>query len=106
MNAKIRLKNKVKVLFNSCSEELKKTTAIGKKMFMASKTNTELHESYEELGMLIYKMSKEERVDISEKKVTDLILRIDSLEEEIRQIELEVQKLKVASGPEDISKNS
>ena len=31
-----------------CQDELKKTTEIGKKMISASKTNSELHELYED----------------------------------------------------------
>lgn len=106
MTGKNRFRSKVKVLFDSCREEIEKTTSLGKKMLNASRTNSELHETYEELGLHIYKGLKESSLDVSSMKVRELVKRIDMLEEELRLIEEEVRKIKVASGPEDISRQS
>lgn len=75
-------------------------------MLTASRTNSELHETYEELGTLVYKGLKEDSLNLTGAKARDLVKRIDMLEEELKMIEEEVRKIKVASGPEDISRNS
>jgi hypothetical protein len=44
--------SKFQEILQTCQDEVKRTTEIGKKMLSASKTNTSLHEAYEELGHL------------------------------------------------------
>lgn len=104
MSTRHKIKSKVKVLLSSSLEEIKKTTSIGKKMLLASKTNTDLHQTYEDLGHLVYQQIKSGELEWNHRKAQDLVKHIDILEEELREIEEEVKKLKVASGPEDISK--
>jgi hypothetical protein len=106
MTGKNRFRSKVKVLFDSCRDEIEKTTNLGKKMLTASRTNSELHATYEELGQYIYKGLKENSLDMEHVKIRELVKRIDMLEEELKLIEEEVRKIKVASGPEDISRHS
>lgn len=103
MNTRHKFRSKVKFLISSCHEEIKKTTSIGKKMLSASKTNTDLHQTYEELGNLAYNMIKSGELEWNHRKVHDLVKQVDILEEELAEIEEEVKKLKVSSGPEDIS---
>ncbi len=108
MTGNNRFKNKVKVLLSNCREEIEKTTSLGKKMINASRTNSELHETYEELGVLVYKGIKDQTVDLSTLKARELVKRIDMLEEELKLIEEEVKRIKTASvpcGPHDISRD-
>lgn len=97
-------KNKVQEIFQVCHDELRKTTEIGKKMILASKTNSSLHESYEELGHLVLKALKKNELRWDNQRVQDLILKIENCEKELESIEKEVKKIKVAPGPQDISK--
>lgn len=99
-----RIKNKVKTLLSNAKQEFEKTTSLGKKMLNASKTNSELHNTYEELGVFVYKMLKDGHLEWNHAKAKELQKRIDILEEELKAIEDEVKKLKMASGPEDISR--
>jgi hypothetical protein len=105
MNSNNRIKNKVKTFLSSAKQEIEKTTSLGKKMLNASKTNSELHNTYEELGEFAYKMMKDGHLEWNHAKAKELTKRIDILEEELKLIEDEVKKLKMASGPEDISRN-
>ena len=72
-------------------------------MLLASKTSTDLHQTYEELGVLAYQQLKAGELDWNHRKAQDLVKQIDILEEELKEIEEEVKKLKLASGPQDIS---
>ncbi|OFZ14279.1 MAG: hypothetical protein A2X86_05370 [Bdellovibrionales bacterium GWA2_49_15] len=93
-------KTRVQELLNICHEEIRKTTAIGKKMLTASKTNTCLHEAYEELGKLFYKAIESGEIDWQNSKSQDLIKTIRSCQEDLDSIEQEVQRIKFAAGPE------
>lgn len=75
-------------------------------MLLASKTSTDLHQTYEELGVLAYQQLKAGELEWNHRKAQDLVKHIDILEEELREIEEEVKKLKVSSGPQDISGQS
>ena len=85
---------KVMQVLQHAHEELKKTTEIGKKMISASKTSSELHEAYEELGKLVYKGLKGESLSLEDPRLGEFVEKIDDLQEELGDIESEVNKIK------------
>lgn len=93
-------------LVDSCQQEVKRTTEIGKKMLSASKTNSCLHESYEALGAYTLKAIKEGHLTWDDPKVRELIQTIESCEKDLEDIESEVNKIRFAAGPVDISKEA
>ncbi len=66
-------------------------------MFNASKTNTKLHESYEDLGQLLYNALKNKEFEWNDPKVAALAKEIELLERELEEIESEVRKIKITS---------
>ena len=99
-------KLKVQEMLQVCQEEIKRTTEIGKKMLTASKTNSNLHESYEELGMLLFKALEKKELKWNNTRVLELVDQIKDCEKELESIETEMNKLKFQAGTEDVSKSS
>lgn len=85
---------KVQDMFQVCSEELKKTTAIGKKMLTASKTNANLHEAYEELGVLTVEALKSGELVWENEKVQKILKTIEGCESDLNSIEEEVNDIR------------
>jgi hypothetical protein len=77
-----------------CQDELKRTTEIGKKMLSASKTNTTLNESYEELGHLTFLAVESGEVKFENDRVKELINTIRSCEFDLEKIENDVNDIK------------
>lgn len=98
-----RWKLKVQEVLHSCQEEFKKTTLIGKKMISASRTNSTIHESLEELGNLVFKAIKSGELKWVDAKVDQLIQKIGECQADLEDIEKEVQKIKVAPGLDDLA---
>ncbi len=94
---------KVHELLQTCQGELKRTTEIGKKMLSASKTNSHLHDAYEELGVLAAKAIREQGLAWDDPKVQALIKQIDDCERELETVEKEVDKIRFSEGPVDVS---
>lgn len=92
-------KNKVQELFNTCQEELRRTTEIGKKMLSASKTNGALHEAYEELGQLVARALENNELKWENSRVAELLNTIQKCQEDLEVIEGEVNKIKFAAAP-------
>jgi hypothetical protein len=101
-NAEWRLK--MQEVFQVCQDELKRTTEIGKKMLTASKANSTLHESYEELGVLLVEAIKNNDLVWEDERVKSLIKKIDGCESDLENIEEEVNKIRFAENAEN-SKN-
>lgn len=97
-------KNKVQEIVQTGLDEFKRTTEIGKKMINASKTNSNLHESYEELGKLVYKQLKSGELDWDNSKAHSLVDEIKKCKEDLKSMEAEMEKIKFSSAPEDISR--
>lgn len=87
-------KIKFQSLFNQAQTELKRTTAIGKKMLSASQSNTQLKETYEKLGQLTLEAIKSGELKWQDSKVRELMNKVNQLEEELKKLEEEVQKIK------------
>lgn len=91
-------KSKMQEILQVCQDELKKTTEIGKKMLEASKTNSNLHEAYEELGILAAKAFEEKKIKWEDPKVKKLMETIDSYKQDLKEIENDVNKIKFPKG--------
>jgi hypothetical protein len=91
-------KLRVQQLLQNCQDELKKTTEIGKKMLSASKANTTLKNSYEELGMLAEKAINIGEIDWNSSQVQEILGKIKDAKESLEHIEDEVQQIKFAAG--------
>lgn len=89
-------KMKFQEIYQLCSEELKKTTEIGKKMLSASKTNSNLHEAYEELGILAAKALKNKELQWENPRVEKLLKTIDGCQTDLNSIEKEVNDIRFA----------
>lgn len=87
-------KDRFNEIVSVCQEEIKKTTEIGKKMLSASKTNTQLNESYEELGHLAFKAIERGDLKWEHMRVTELIETIKNCEKDLESIEKDVTKIK------------
>jgi hypothetical protein len=94
---------KVFEVLQTCQDEIKKTTVMGKKMLSASKTNSCLHESYEELGKIAFSDLDCGQLEWGNSKVPALIEKINQCHQELALIEKEMNKVKFASGPEPIT---
>ncbi len=102
-----RWQNRVQEIFQVCQDELKRTTQIGKKMLSASKTSTDLHDAYEELGALVLKEMREGRLEWDHPRAQELLSQIDTCEKDLEFIEEEVNKIRFAAGgPVDISSHT
>lgn len=98
--------SKFQEILQTCQDEVKRTTEIGKKMLSASKTNTSLHEAYEELGHLAASSIESGELKWEDPKVKELLKTINDCEKNLESIEVEVNKIKFSAGPVDISKES
>lgn len=85
---------KVQEMFSVCSEELKKTTAIGKKMLSASKTNSSLHEAYEELGVMVVEAMKKGELEWENERVHKILKAIETCHNDLECIEKEVNDIR------------
>ena len=97
--------HKFQEILQTCQDEVKRTTEIGKKMLSASKTNTNLHEAYEELGHMAAKAIERGELSWDNPKVAELLETIGHCEKDLESIEEEVNKIKFAAGPVDVSKS-
>lgn len=96
-------KNRFNEILGSCQEEIRKTTEIGKRMLSASKTNSCLHDSLEELGSMAFQALENGTLKWEDPKVRELVCKIKDCEESLKLIEKEVNKIKFYSGIEDVS---
>ena len=98
-------KNRFQEILKLCQHEFRRTTEIGRKMLTASKTNTTLHESYEELGQLVARELEKGQLDWDHPRAKELLANIKACEKDLETIESEVRKIKIStpSGPQDIS---
>ncbi len=93
-------RTKFQDIFQTCSEELKKTTEIGKKMLSASKTNSTLHEAYEELGVMAAEAIKKNEISWENERVKKILKTIEGCESDLKDIENQVNDIRFAEGEE------
>ncbi len=87
-------KSKVQGLLGSCQDEFKKTTAIGKKMLSASKTNSSLAHYYQKLGKLTEQQLELGEFEWQNSKAEEILIKLKNLKLELNHYEDEVQSLK------------
>ena len=81
-------------LMSTAQTELKKTTKIGMKMLSASQSNSQLHETYENMGKWLYSQIQENKIDITSEEVLEMVQKVRDLEEQLKEFEQEVQDIK------------
>ncbi len=81
-------------LMHTAGQEFKRTTAIGKKMLSATKSNTTLHEKYEKLGMLLEAAIASKELDWENKEVHRILSEISTLKQELDKFEEDVKNIK------------
>ena len=96
-------KLKVQEMLQVCQDEIKRTTEIGKKMLSASKTNSTLHEAYEELGILVVRAMDKKELKWNDVRVLELIDKVKECEKDLASIEGEMNKIKFEAGTGDVS---
>ncbi len=96
-------KFKFNQFLTECQSELVKTTTIGKKMITAGKTNSTLHETYEEIGRIVEKMVEKGEMEIDHPRIRALLSTAKACRKDLEEIEKQVNKIKFSSGPEDLA---
>jgi len=99
-------KDKVQEIFNVCQSELKRTTEIGKKMLSASKTNSELHDSYESLGRLAAKSLEDKTLKWDHPEIEEILQKIAKCKIDLDEIEGQVRDIKKVGQDEDNKKDT
>ncbi len=97
-------KRKINYWFFNIHQEVLKTSLIGKKLLTASRTNSHLKETYEELGRLAEKDIDQKILEWDSPKARAYLHTIKACKHDLAEIEKQVNRIKFASGPEDISK--
>ena len=98
------VKQKFKSIFFYLRQELSRTTAIGKKLLTAGRTNSHLKETYENLGRLIEIKIDKEEISVEDPRVRALLHTIKACKKDLKELEDQVHNIKFSPSPEDISK--
>lgn len=98
-------KNKFNEICQICSDELKKTTEIGKRMLSASKANTTLNEAYEELGILAAEAIKNNKLNWENERVQTLLKTIEGCRADLDSIEEQVNDIRFSDEEENKDSN-
>ncbi len=97
----MKKRSKTKMRFNfwllNFHKEVLKTTAIGKKMLTAGRTNAHLKETYEELGRLLERGVENGEVDWDSPKMRALLHTIKACKRDLEDIEVKMNKIKFPS---------
>jgi hypothetical protein len=93
-NETLNWKEKFHDLVQVCQNEIKRTTAIGKKMLSASQSNSDLNDHYCELGRLAYLAIQDGKIAWADEQVQNHLTQIERLEIELKEFEEEVKKIK------------
>jgi hypothetical protein len=94
MKKRSQLKGKFNFWLLNVHKEIMKTTAIGKKMLTASRTNAHLKDTYEELGRLLERGVENGEVDWDSPKMRALLHTIKACKKDLEEIERKMNKIK------------
>ncbi len=97
MKKRSKIKDKFDFWFLSFHKEIMKTSAIGKKMLTASRTNAHLKDTYEELGKLLERGVENGEVDWDSPKMRALIHTIKACKRDLHDLEKKMNKIKFQS---------
>ncbi len=105
MEKNAQWKSRFNEIVQTCQSELKRTTDIGKRMLSASKTNTTLHESYEEIGVLVVKALKSGELNWDNPRVAEIMRTIEGCEKDLEMMEKEVNKIRFSETDSNSTKS-
>ncbi len=88
---------KINFWFHHVQNEIRKTSAIGKKMLTASRTNAHLKDTYEELGKLLEKGVDNGEVDWDSAKLRALLHTVKACKKDLEEIEQKMNTIKFPS---------
>lgn len=97
MKRRSQLKGHFNFWLLNLHKEIVKTTAIGKKMLSASRTNNDMRVSYEDLGRLLERAVENGEVDWDSPKMRALIHNIKSCKKDLKEIEQKINVIKFAA---------
>ena len=89
-----KIKYKINYWLFNFHKEIMRTTAIGKKMLTASRTNAHLKDTYEQLGRLLEKGIENGEVDWDSPRMRALLHSIKACKKDLEDIEKKLNKLK------------
>lgn len=104
MDKQNNIKKKCNSFFWNLKTEILRTSVIGKKLLTAGRTNSHLKDTYEELGRMIETKVSNGEIEIDDPKIRSLLHTIKACKKDLREIEEQVNKIRFAPSPEDISK--
>ena len=97
MKKRMNLRIKFNYWLHNIQNEIKKTSAIGKKMLTASRTNAHLKDTYEELGKLLEKGVDSGEVDWDSARLRALLHSVKACKKDLEEIERKMNKIKFPS---------
>ena len=92
MKKRSQLKGKLNFWLLNFHKEIKKTTEIGKKMLTASRINTQMKDTYEELGRLLEKGVDSGEADWDSPKMRALLHEIKVCKKDLEEIPDKIKK--------------
>ena len=92
-----KLKGKFNFWLLNIHKEVMKTSAIGKKMLTASRTNAHLKDTYEELGKLLERGIENGEIDWDSPKMRAMIHTIKACKRDLEDIEKKMNSIKFQS---------
>ena len=87
-------KQRFEDILATCQDELQRAGRIGKRMLSATKTNSTLHETYEELGHLTAEAMGDGSLKWDRPEALKLVEKINAQKKELESIEEEVNHIK------------
>lgn len=97
MKKRMSFRIKFNYWFHNIQNEIKKTSAIGRKMLTASRTNAHLKDTYEELGKLLEKGVDSGEVDWDSARLRALLHSVKACKKDLEEIERKMNKIKFPS---------
>lgn len=94
MKKRLKLKGKFNFWLLNFHKEITKTAEIGKKMLTASRVNTHMKDTYEELGRLLEKGVDNGDVDWDSPKMRALLHSIKACKKDLEEIERKMNSIK------------
>ena len=94
MKKRSQLKGKFNFWLLNFHKEIKKTTEMGKKMLTASRINTHMKDTYEELGKLLERGVDNGEVDWDSPKMRALLQNIKACKKDLEEIERAMNYIK------------
>lgn len=85
---------KIKFFLHFFKFEIKRTTAIGHELILASKSNSQLNDAYHDLGKYTFQALQEGRLQWQDQKVEELCQTVIKCQQELLKYEEQLEKIK------------